>query len=133
LRSVFWIVLLIAVGNNLSAQQYLNTDTIGLKTVSDNLYNKPAFSDSLASSFVIVIKKEVKAHKHLTHAEHVIVLAGAGRMILGEKTIMIKKGDLVFIPENTVHSVQSISKKEPLKVISIQAPYFDGKDRVFTE
>ena len=40
--------------------QHLNTDTVGVKTVSDNLYNKPLFGDSLASSFVIVIKKEVK-------------------------------------------------------------------------
>jgi mannose-6-phosphate isomerase-like protein (cupin superfamily) len=133
LRSAFWIILLTALGKNLSAQQYLSTDTVGLKTVSDNIYNRAAFSDSLVSSFVILIKKEVKAHKHLYHAEHVVVLAGAGKMKLGEKTIMIKKGDLVFIPKNTIHSVESISKKEPLKVISIQAPHFDGKDRVFTD
>ena len=110
----------------------MNTDTIGLKTISDNIYNKPLFGDSLASSFVIVIKKEVKAHKHLTHSEHIVVLEGNGTMILGGKSIEIKKGDVVFIPENTVHSAKSTGKN-PLKVLSVQAPLFDGKDRVFID
>ena len=114
------------------AQTFTNTDTIGVKTLSDNLYNKPLFSDSLASSFVIVIKKEVKSHKHLNHTEHVVVLAGSGEMKLNGKVFEIKKGDVVFIPKNSVHSVKTTSK-EPLKVLSLQAPFFDGKDRVFTE
>ena len=42
------------------------------------------------------------------------------------------KGDFVFIPKNTPHSVNVISKV-PLKVISVQAPFFDGKDRVLLE
>jgi mannose-6-phosphate isomerase-like protein (cupin superfamily) len=112
--------------------QQLNTDTVGLKTVSDNLYNKPLFSDSLASSFVILIKKEVKAHKHLSHSEHVVVLEGSGTMTLGDKNLEIKKGDVIFIPKNTIHAVKSTGK-QPLKVLSVQAPYFDGKDRIFIE
>ena len=112
--------------------QQLNADTVGLKTVSDNLYNAPLFSDSLASSFVIVIKREVKPHKHLTHSEHVVVIEGSGNMRLGDKNLEIKKGDVVFIPKNTVHAVKSTGK-QPLKVVSIQSPFFDGKDRVFTE
>lgn len=116
----------------MSAQSHINTDTIGVRTISDNLYNKPLFSDSLASSFVIVIKKEVKSHKHVTHAEHVVVLAGTGQMKLNDKTFEIKKGDVIFIPKNSIHSVKTVSK-EPLKVLSLQAPFFDGKDRIFTE
>jgi mannose-6-phosphate isomerase-like protein (cupin superfamily) len=131
-KHCFVIVQVFVAITSLKAQYHLSTDTVGLKSVSDNLYNKPAFSDSLASSFVIVIKKEVKPHKHMTHAEHVVVLSGSGEMTLGEKKFEIKKGDLVFIPKNTFHSVRT-SGKEPLKVISIQAPFFDGKDRVFKE
>lgn len=116
---------------NGTAQQ-INTDTIGLKTVSDNLYNKPLFSDSLASSFIILIKQEVKAHRHLNHAEHVIVLSGQAQMKLGDKQFAIKKGDVIFIPKNTLHAVKTTGP-EPLKVLSLQAPYFDGKDRIFAE
>lgn len=125
LLTVFWALAGMA-------QNHLKTDTVGLKTVSDNIYNSPAFGDSLASSFVIVIKKEVKLHKHLKHSEHVVVLDGEGIMKLDQKEIVIKKGDLVFIPKNTPHAVKTTSK-QPLKVISIQAPNFDGKDRVFID
>lgn len=113
-------------------QSFLTTDTIGLSTTSDNIYNRALFSDSLSSSFCIVIKKEVKAHKHLQHSEQVMILEGEGLMVLGDKTFTVKKGDLIFIPKNTIHSVKN-SGKIPLKVLSVQAPYFDGKDRVFVE
>lgn len=115
-----------------SYSQHFNTDSIGAKTVSDNLYNKPLFGDSLASSFVIVIKKEVKLHKHLLHSEHIVVLEGKGQMTLGNKGFEIKKGDVVFIPKNTTHAVISTGDV-PLKVLSVQAPKFDGKDRIFID
>jgi len=66
------------------------------------------------------------------HSEQVYVLDGEGTMKLGNKSFVIKKGDLVFIPKNTIHSVQCNSAK-PLKVISVQSPYFDGTDRVLVE
>ncbi|MBA3663949.1 MAG: cupin domain-containing protein [Bacteroidetes bacterium] len=110
----------------------INTDTIGAASKTENLYNVPLYSDSLASSFCIVIKKEVKAHKHVYHSEHIIVQQGEGIMKLGERTFPIKKGDVIFIPKNQIHSVKTTGKT-PLKVISIQAPLFDGKDRVMTE
>ena len=106
------------------------TDTIGTQTLSDNIYNKALAGDSLASSFCILIKKEVKAHKHQKHSEHVLVLEGTGLMKLNGKTFEIKKGDLVFIERNQVHSVKNTGPV-PLKVLSIQAPRFDGSDRVF--
>ena len=107
-------------------------DTTGIHTLSDNVYNRRLNGDSLVSSFCIVIKKEVKLHKHLHHSEHVFVLEGEGDMNLGQESFQIKKGDLIFIPKNTAHSVR---RKGPqaLKVISIQAPAFDGKDRVMLD
>jgi mannose-6-phosphate isomerase-like protein (cupin superfamily) len=51
-------------------------------------------------------------------------------MTLGEDTFKIKKGDFFIIPQGMPHSVKTTSKK-PLKAISIQAPKFEGKDRVF--
>lgn len=114
------------------SQTVLNTDTIGARTVSDNIYNKTLFSDSLASSFCIIIKNEVKAHKHVHHSEHVYVLEGDGMMRLGDRRFSIKKGDLIFIEKNAVHAVKSTGKI-PLKVLSIQAPEFNGSDRVMVE
>jgi mannose-6-phosphate isomerase-like protein (cupin superfamily) len=125
-------VLLVVTVNGQTADGSRNVDTIGVLSKTENLYSVPLYGDSLASSFCIVIKKEVKAHKHQYHSEHVIVNEGEGMMKLGEKTFPIKKGDVIFIPKNTIHSVKTIGKI-PLRVISIQAPLFDGKDRIMIE
>jgi mannose-6-phosphate isomerase-like protein (cupin superfamily) len=116
-----------------SAQDYvLNADTAGKNSKSDNIYNRALFGDSLASSFCIVIKKEVKAHRHAQHSEHVVVMEGEGLMKVKDRSFAIKKGDVVFIPKNEAHSVK-VTGKTPLKVISIQSPMFDGKDRIMVE
>jgi len=106
-----------------------NLDTIKPSATFENIYNRPLYADSLTSSFVIFIKKEVKEHKHAEHAEHVVVLEGEAIMKVDGKSFKIKKGDMIFIPRNTWHYVKTTSKI-PLKVISIQAPNFDGKDRI---
>jgi mannose-6-phosphate isomerase-like protein (cupin superfamily) len=90
----------------------------------------PLFSDSLSSSFKICINDRVKPHYHQNHTEHVYVLSGKGEMLLGDSLIHIGKGQLIFIPANQIHSVKKTSK-EPLEVISIQSPGFDGTDRIF--
>jgi mannose-6-phosphate isomerase-like protein (cupin superfamily) len=107
----------------------MNVDTAGSASLTDNIYSRAAFGDSLSSSFIILIKKEVKPHRHVTHSEHVLVLEGEGQMKTAEKIFTVKKGDLIFIPKNTVHSVKRTGKL-PLKVLSLQSPMFDGKDRL---
>lgn len=92
----------------------------------------PLHSDSLASSFLICVPKEVKAHYHAAHTEHVVVLEGEGEMLLGDSLFTIRKGDTIAIPRGTVHAARTISV-DPLRVISIQSPRFDGSDRVPVE
>lgn len=125
-----WGILFVICFYSGRSQTVLPTDSIGTQTLSENIYNKQLFGDSLSTSFCIVIKKEVKAHKHHYHSEHVVVVEGEGLMKLNGKSFSIKKGDLVFIPKNAVHSVKRVSK-EPLKVLSIQSPRFNGSDRIF--
>lgn len=110
------------------SQNVINVDT--LFAFSDKqITNKVLFHDSLASSFCIIIKDQVALHKHLHHAEQVYVVEGEATMLLGDKELQIKPNDLIYIPKNTWHSVK-VTSNVPLKVISFQAPYFDGKDRV---
>lgn len=112
--------------------QYQSLDTIKAPAPYDNIYSRPIASDSLSSSFVILIKKEVKKHRHANHSEQVYILEGEGEMSLGEKTFKVKKGDLIFIPKNTSHSLK-VTSSVPVRVLSIQSPMFDGKDRIFIE
>jgi mannose-6-phosphate isomerase-like protein (cupin superfamily) len=129
---LFYSLLFVAFSAPLFSQHIQNTDTIQCPQDFENVCSRLLYSDSLCSSFVIFIKKEVKLHKHLYHTEHVTVLEGEATMTLGEKVFTIKKGDFIFIPKNTPHKVVTTSNT-PLKVISLQAPYFDGNDRVLLE
>lgn len=113
-------------------QTFQSLDTIKAPDSYENIYSRVIASDSLSSSFIIFIKKEVKKHKHLDHSENIYILEGEGDMLLGDKMIHIKKGDVLFVPKNTPHYLK-VTSKEPVKVLSIQSPYFDGKDRVFIE
>jgi mannose-6-phosphate isomerase-like protein (cupin superfamily) len=127
-----FVVLIMLVGVSVYAQNTQNADTITCPANLENIYARVLYTDSLSSSFVIFIKKEVKLHKHQHHTEHVMVLEGEATMTLGDKVFKIKKGDVVFIPKNTPHSVVTTSAV-PLKVISLQAPNFDGSDRILLE
>ncbi len=114
------------------AQSLQSLDTVKTYGDYENIYLRKLNSDSLVSSFVIFIKKEVKAHKHVTHSEHVYFLDGTGEMSIGEKKFSVKKGDMIFVPKNTFHSLK-VTSSTPVKVLSVQAPLFDGKDRVMAE
>lgn len=95
----------------------------------ENIFTLPLESDELSSSFVIWIKKSVPAHFHREHSEQVLVLAGEGIIQMSGQGYRIVPGDLINIPKGVAHSV-SVTSQEPLKVLSIQSPRFDGKDRV---
>ena len=132
IKPIFYLALpFIAINLKSQPNYFIGLDTIKAPKNLENTSTIPLFHDTInVSSFLIFIKKEVKLHKHITHDEQVYVIEGEGQMQLGEKIKEIKKGDFIFIPKNTFHSVKTTSNNE-LKVISIQAPYFDGKDRFF--
>ncbi|MBM3431042.1 MAG: cupin domain-containing protein [Bacteroidetes bacterium] len=88
------------------------------------------FHDSLQSSFRLTIPHRVVAHYHQFHTENIFVLQGRAEMRMNDRIICIKKGMHVSIPKGTIHSVEKVLSKRPLVVISVQSPYFDGKDRV---
>lgn len=123
---VFFVFTSSAIAQKVS--NFMNSkDTSNLPIVA-----KMLTGDSLSNSFYLSIKDEVKLHKHTLHSEHIYVLQGKARMVLGSDTFEINKGDFIFIPRNTAHKVNVLSKQK-LEVISIQSPFFDGKDRVLLE
>lgn len=133
MKHFFFFALLVLSGSLVQGQSQFQRSACKMKPTEafDNIHVQPLMSDEKASSFVIWIKKEVKLHKHLHHSEHVYVLKGKGEMLLGNQKFDVSKGDVVFIPMDTPHSVKV--KRGTLKVISVQAPRFVGKDRIFLE
>jgi len=88
------------------------------------------FHDSLQSSFRLTIPNRVVAHYHQFHTENIFVLQGRAEMRMNDTILLIKKGMHVSIPKGTIHSVEKVLSRRPLVVISVQSPYFDGKDRI---
>jgi mannose-6-phosphate isomerase-like protein (cupin superfamily) len=132
IKSNNWFKVLVFTGTifPLSAvAQNLDLRPIRTAQISEPVEVYPLAGDSLVSSFLIYVNEQVKPHYHELHSEHVMVLEGQGIMVLGDSVFTVNAGDFLFIPKGTVHSVSKTSEV-PLKVISIQAPNFDGKDRV---
>lgn len=115
----------------LTAQINFNTDTLNIENNGKTQIRK-LYGDSLSCTFLIVISDMVNAHYHASHTENIMVLEGNAIMKIGNREFEIKKGDWVIVPPNTVHSVINQGNK-PLKVISVQSPFFDGKDRIMVE
>jgi mannose-6-phosphate isomerase-like protein (cupin superfamily) len=96
----------------------------------ENILVKKVSDDKNQTSFMIWVKDEVKLHKHAYHTENLYVVSGKGQFTVGEKTILIKKGDYFTIPLGIPHSLKVTSFK-PIQVLSIQSPRFIGNDRIF--
>lgn len=128
----FLLATLLFYSTLVSAQKQTATGALLPGGSFENLYLLPLNSDSNVSGFVIWIKQEVKPHIHAVHSEHVYVLEGTGKMLLGDTTIEVKAGDLLYIPPQTIHALR-VTSTAPMKVLSLQAPEFDGKDRLFID
>lgn len=127
------IISILLLCSTVSAQTYKSLDTIQPGQNYDNVMVRKIAEDSLQSSFIIWIKKDVKGHFHNVHTENIVILEGKAEMMFNGEKIIVKKGDYLNIPKGTHHSVEKILSRKALKVLSIQSPSFDGKDRIFIE
>ena len=132
MKKIFLLILPLFICCFSFSQNYQSLDTIKAYGDYENIYFRQIYSDSLVSSFVIFVKKEVRLHKHATHTEHVYILDGEGEMRIGENIVKVKKGDIITIPKNTPHYLK-VTSATPVKAFSVQAPLFDGKDRIMIE
>lgn len=125
------ILLLTFLAFNTKAQTPTSLISIEPDTTYENIHVQQLDSDSLASTFIIWIKSEVKEHKHIHHSETIYIIEGTATIIVDGKELSVKAGDYIFVPKGTTHAVK-VTSNTPLKVLSIQAPYFNGSDREYT-
>ncbi|MEH6469000.1 MAG: cupin domain-containing protein [Porticoccus sp.] len=95
----------------------------------ENIHVVKLSSDAHSTDFIVFVKQQVPLHKHLAHTETLYVLEGSGTFQLADKSFDIGPGDYINVPEGTPHAVK-VTSLIPLKVLSVQAPEFLGKDRV---
>jgi quercetin dioxygenase-like cupin family protein len=101
-------------------------------SIHKNVEVKRLCHEPYQSCFAIWVNDTVKPHYHSKHTETIYVVKGGGTFYIGNKKMELKKGDLVTIPQNSVHSFKNNSK-EGTQVLSIQAPQFFGKDRIWVK
>ena len=101
------------------------------KKYDQNITVEKISEDELHSTYLITVVKHVPLHFHKNHSENIIVLEGEAIMKIGNDTINISPKDQITIPKRTLHEVIKVLGKKPLKVISVQSPKFDPKDRFF--
>jgi mannose-6-phosphate isomerase-like protein (cupin superfamily) len=127
-----FLVFLFLLSIPLLGQAQINLESFSIgDTTGKNIISKALYSDSLSSSFLIIVRKEVKLHRHEFHSEQVYILEGKGKMRVGEKVYNISPGSLIFIPKGIPHSL--VVTSSPVKAISVQSPMFVGKDRIMLD
>jgi oxalate decarboxylase/phosphoglucose isomerase-like protein (cupin superfamily) len=72
----------------------------------------------------------LKMHYHQYHDEITYCIEGQAVMNVSGKQLVMKVGDLMYIPALTIHGSE-VTGNETLQLISIFAPPFDGKDRIY--
>jgi quercetin dioxygenase-like cupin family protein len=124
------LILLLTIAS--VAQDIKKLNTIKPDEEFENIWVKKISDDHQQTAFVIWVKEKVRLHKHEFHSENIYVISGKGEMTVGQEKFEIKKGDFFNIPKNTPHGLIVVSSK-PIKVLSIQSPKFEGKDRIFID
>lgn len=133
MKHLFAILLLLATANSLTAQVNIKeAKAIDAKEPYENVKVIPVYTDENSSSFIILVKKNVRHHLHEYHTEVVTVLEGTCEFYLAGETIKAKAGDHIVIPPGTAHAMRTTSGK-PLKILSVQSPEYTGQDRVFVK
>jgi len=81
--------------------------TIKIIDISENtLTRKIKLYSGMNSSF----------HHHVKHKEIWTILDGKGEMVLGDKKMTVKMGDVIQVPENTDHALRAIEDMEFIEV-----------------
>jgi len=82
-----------------------------------------------ASHHVVQVRDREAPHLHQTHDGTVTMLKGEGFLMLEQRRIDLKVGDVVYIPRGAVHYFTNTAG-EPTVAFVTYAPPFDGKDTV---
>ncbi len=85
---------------------------------------------SVAAGFLKPAQKAFP-HLHKRSEEIYYVLAGAGRVRVGNNTYTIKKGDAIYIPRHSLHALMNTSRTKRLEILAISSPAYTDLDIFF--
>lgn len=80
-----------------------------------------------ASQHIVQIRDREILHVHKIHDGTVTLLRGQGYLVLADRRIDLKAGDVMHIPRGVAHQYVN-DAREPTVALAVYAPAFDGKD-----
>jgi quercetin dioxygenase-like cupin family protein len=94
---------------------------------NDNIRGVQLLQQPAVSHFLVQIRDREQPHIHREHDATIVMLSGRGRLILKDRILMTREGDVLFIPKGMVHYYVN-DGLEPTVVLAIFTPAYDGKD-----
>lgn len=85
-------------------------------------------SENLSISYA-TIRAKARPHKHRKMEEVYYVVRGKGKIRIGNELLEISSGDIIPIPKNAYHGIESVN--EPLELVVVTHPRFDRADVVY--
>lgn len=128
--SLLTIITILLSTLTVSGQEVIRFDNRLPLADYENVHAEKIFTDERTSTFLIWVKQSVAMHYHAEHTEQVYVLEGTCDFEMDNKLYRLSPGDYIIIPAGVPHAVQ-VTSDYPVKVLSIQAPEFDGSDRIY--
>ena len=87
--------------------------------------------DSISLYLIRMLKgAELGPHYHKTHTETEYTIKGTGLLLVNDKWVEMKPGDVHYNPTGKVHGSKNIGK-EPLVVLIMFTPAMKETDRYF--
>jgi quercetin dioxygenase-like cupin family protein len=80
-----------------------------------------------ASQHVVQIRDRETLHVHKFHDATVTMLRGQGYLMLDNKRVNLKAGDIIHIQRGIAHQYVNTGN-DPTVVLAVYSPLFDGKD-----
>ncbi len=99
-----------------------------VKTINDvcGVIKELYQSKDLGISVATISGKSVP-HKHQKMEEIYLVIKGRGKITIGKESAKIKEGDLIPIPKNKFHFIET-KPKESIELVVATHPKFDPAD-----
>jgi mannose-6-phosphate isomerase-like protein (cupin superfamily) len=87
--------------------------------------------DADTSHHVAAIRGAEKPHRHDHHDQLVVIARGHGMMRVGDQTLPVGEGSILYVPRGTVHAFTNQSGAPAVSYLVYTPPY-DGVDRIET-
>jgi mannose-6-phosphate isomerase-like protein (cupin superfamily) len=85
--------------------------------------------DAGTSQHLVAIRSAEVPHRHDRHDLFVVMVRGSGTWRVGDETLPVGEGSLLYVPRGTVHAFTNESGA-PAVAYAVYTPPFDGSDRV---